>query len=82
MDAIDFRKGKNGVDINLLAFQTPDCIYYFDSCPTSLGSYSNQGHAWQFKVPDNLKFQATTNLLEFLATVTTPRINIINGRLN
>jgi hypothetical protein len=47
-------KAKQGIDMNLLAFQLPDCIYYSDSCPTGLGGYSNQGHAWRFKVPDNL----------------------------
>jgi hypothetical protein len=33
-------------------------------------------------VPDDLKLQATINLLEFLAAMITPWINIINSRLN
>jgi hypothetical protein len=49
-------KAKNGINMNLLAFRTPDCVYYSDSCPACLGSYSNQGKAWQFKVPNELKF--------------------------
>jgi hypothetical protein len=49
-------KAKNEINMNLLAFWTANCIYYSDSCPPGLGGYSNQGHAWQFKVPDNLKF--------------------------
>jgi hypothetical protein len=49
-------KAKYGINMNLLAFWTPDHIYYSDSCPDGLGGYSNQGHAWQFKVPGNLKF--------------------------
>jgi hypothetical protein len=47
-------KAKQGIDMNLLAFRLPDRIYYSDSCPAGLGGYSNQGHAWRFKVPDNL----------------------------
>jgi hypothetical protein len=37
---------KNGVDMNLLAFRSPDCIYYSESCPAGLGGYSDQGRAW------------------------------------
>ncbi len=38
-------KAKQGIDMNLLAFRSPDRIYYSDSCPASLGGYSVQGHA-------------------------------------
>ena len=33
-------KAKNGIDMNLLAFRSPDRIYYSDSCPHGLGGYS------------------------------------------
>ncbi len=56
IDAIDFRQAKNGINMNLLSFSTPDCVYYSDSCPAGLGGYSNQRNAWQFKVPHKLKF--------------------------
>jgi hypothetical protein len=49
-------KAKNGIDMNLLAFRTPDCIYHSNSCPAGFGGYSNQGNAWQFKVPNKQKF--------------------------
>ncbi len=75
-------KAKQGIDINLLAFLLPDCIYYSDSCPAGLGGYSNQGHGWHFKVPDDLQFRASNKLLEFLATIITPWTNIIGGRLS
>jgi hypothetical protein len=42
-------KAKEGIDMNLLAFRSPDRIYYSNSCPAGLGGYSNQGHAWQLK---------------------------------
>jgi hypothetical protein len=53
-----------------------------DSCPHGLGGYSNQGHAWRFKVPDKYLFRASNNLLEFLAAIITPWIDIIEGRLS
>jgi hypothetical protein len=81
-DAINIEKAKEGIDMNLLAFRSPDRVYYSNSCPACLGGYSNQGHAWHFKVPDDLQFRATISLLKFLAGIITPWINIINGRLN
>ena len=56
-------------------------IYYSDSCPAGLGGYSDQGNVWRFKLPDNLQFHALNNLLEFLAAIITPWIDIIKGRL-
>jgi hypothetical protein len=76
-------KAKKGIDMNLLAFRSPDRIYYSDSCPAGLGlgGYSNQGRAWRFKVPDEHLFKASNNLLEFLAAVIAPWIDIIKNRL-
>jgi hypothetical protein len=73
-------KAKQGIDMNLLAFRLPDCIYYSDSCPAGLGGYSDQGHALRFKVPDDLQFRASNNLLKFLAAIITPWIDIIGRR--
>ena len=74
-------KAKKGIDMNLLAFWSPDRINYLDSCPVGLGGYSDQGFAWRFTIPDNLLFRASNNLLEFLAAVITPWIDIIHGSL-
>lgn len=74
-------KARKGIDMNLLAFRSPDRIYYSDSCPHGLGGYSDQGSAWRFQIPDDLLFRASNNLLEFLAAIITPWIDIINGRL-
>jgi hypothetical protein len=65
-------KSKGGIDINLLGFRSPDRIYYSDSCPAGLGGYSNQGFALRFRIPDNLLFRVSNNLLEFLAAIITP----------
>jgi hypothetical protein len=57
-------KIKQGINMNLLAFQAPNRIYYSDSCPAGLGGYSNQGYVWHFKTLEDLQFQATNNLLK------------------
>jgi hypothetical protein len=74
-------KAKQSINMNLLVFQSPNRVYYSNSCPAGLRRYSNQGHAWCFKVPNNLQFRASNNLLvlEFLAAIITPWINIIGG---
>ena len=74
-------KAREGVDMNLLAFRSPDHVYYLDLCPAGLGGYSNQGRAWRFKVPDEHLFKASNNLFEFLAAVISPWIDVIKGRL-
>ncbi len=68
--------------MNSLAFRAPNRIYYSDSCPAGLGEYSDEGHAWRFQVPTNLQFRATNNLLEYLAAIITPWVDILAGRLN
>jgi hypothetical protein len=76
------KKVKHGIDINLLALWLPDWVYYSDSCPTGLGGHSNQGHAWRFKVPNDLQFHVTNNLLKFIASMIMPWMDIIKSRLN
>ena len=75
-------KAKGGIYMNSLGFHPSDRIYYLDSCPAGLGGYSNQGFAWCFRIPDNLLFRTSNNLLEFLAAIITPWIDILSGHLN
>ena len=76
------KKAKGRIDMNLLGFCSPDRIYYSDSCPAGLGNYSNQGFACCFRIPDDLLFRASNNLLEFLVAIVMPWVDIINGRLS
>ncbi len=75
-------KSKRGIDMDLLSFRSPDRIYYLYSCPAGLGGYSNQGFVWRFRIPDDLLFRASNNLLEFLMAIIMPWIDIIGGRLS
>jgi hypothetical protein len=72
-------KAKKGINMNLLAFQSPNQVYYLGSCPAGLGGYSNQEFALHFKVDNNNHFWVTDNLLEYLSAIITPWINLING---
>ncbi len=73
------KKAKEGIDMNLLAFRSPDRMYYSNSCPAGLSGYNNQGYAWRFKVLDNLQVRVTNNLLKFLAMIISPKnVNFSN----
>jgi hypothetical protein len=74
-------KCHQGIDLNLIAFRQPTHIYRSDSCLAGLGRYSHKGFAWQFYLPDKLKFHASNNLLEHLAAIIMPWIDIIAGYL-
>jgi hypothetical protein len=69
--------GGKGVDMNLIAYLTPTHVYHSDLCPASLGGYSNKGFAWRYSIPQSLQFQASNNLLKFLAAIITPWIDIV-----
>jgi hypothetical protein len=79
---LDFLKIANaGISLNSIAFQQPTHIYWSNSCPAGLGSYSHKGFAWRWYIPENPKFRASNNLLEHLAAIISPCIDILAGRL-
>jgi hypothetical protein len=67
--------------MNLIAYRAPTRVYCSDSCPVGLGGYSNEGWAWRWRIPPELRFRASNNLLEYLAAVVSPWIDIRAGRL-
>eukprot|EP00957_Ditylum_brightwellii_P138044 10524181-Ditylum_brightwellii.AAC.1 len=44
-------------------------------------SYSHEGWAWRFYIPEHLQFRALNNLLDHIAAVIMPWIDVISGRL-
>ena len=70
-----------GVSMNSIVYRRPTHVYRSDSCPAGLGGYSDSGFAWRFYLSEGLKFRATNNLLEHIAAIITPWIDIIRGRL-
>jgi len=75
-------KAHVGIDMNLISYRRPTHIYRSDSCPFGLGGYSDEGFAWRFELPPNLRFRASNNLLEFMASIISPWIDIIAKRLS
>ena len=73
---------KKGIDMNLIAFRKPTHIYRSDSCPFGLGGYSDEGFAWRFEIPEDLCFRASNNLLEYIASIITPWVDMLTGQLN
>ncbi len=71
----------NGISLNSIAFRQPTHVYRSDSCPAGLGGYSHKGFAWRWYLPADLKFRALNNLLEHLAAIISPWIDILAGRL-
>ena len=67
--------------MNIISYRRPTHIYRSDSCPYGLGGYSNEGFAWRFELPTHLRFRASNNVLEYIASIISPWIDIIEGRL-
>jgi len=72
-------KCRERIDLNLIAFRRPTHVSRSDTCPAGLGGYSHKGFTWRFYIPDDLKFHTSNNLLEHLAVIITPWVNIIDG---
>jgi hypothetical protein len=69
-----------GISMNAIVCQ-PTHIYHSDSCPAGMRGYSDSGFAWHYYIPAGLQFRAINNLLEHLAAIITPWIDIIANRL-
>ncbi len=67
--------------MNLIAFRRPTHIYWSDSCLFGLGGYSDIGFAWRFEIPEALWFRASNNLLEYLASIISPWVDMLAGSL-
>jgi hypothetical protein len=47
---------RQGMDMNLIAFRCPTHVFWLDFCPFGLGGYSDEGLAWRFEIPKDLRF--------------------------
>jgi hypothetical protein len=70
-------RARDGVNMNQIAYRHPTHIYQSDSCPAGLGGYSHEGFAWHSYLDNDVKFRALNNLLEHLASIISPWINIL-----
>jgi hypothetical protein len=72
----------NGNSMNIIVYWHPTHIYRSDSCPAGLGGYSNSSFAWCYYLKPEHQFQVTNNLLEHIAAIITPWVDIIQGCLH
>ena len=70
-----------GMSMNLLTYRQVDTLYRSDACPAGLGGYSNKGRAWRFYIPLELQLRATLNMLEHLASIIGPWIDVIENNM-
>jgi hypothetical protein len=67
----------DSISMNIIVYQRPTHIYRSDSCPAGLGGYRDSGFAWGYYLKPGHQFQATNNLLEHIAAIITPWVDII-----
>ena len=70
-----------GVSMNYIALRAPTHCFRADACPWGIGGYSSSGQAWRYYIAPSLLFRATLNMLEFLASVVTVWVEILEGRV-
>jgi hypothetical protein len=74
-------KAFTGVDMNLTSFMRPTHIYRSDSCPFGLGCYLHKGFAWRLELQEQYCFRASINLLEIIALIITPWMDMMAKRI-
>ena len=72
---------KWGIYMNLIAFHWLTHIYWANPCLFGLGGYLDEGFAWCFELPEELCSRATNNFLEYIASIISPWIDMLAGRL-
>ena len=60
-------RAKQGVNMNLLTFGTPDVVYICDASECGLDRFASHGRAWTYQIPERLRNRAHINILEYLA---------------
>jgi hypothetical protein len=69
--------GNDGISMNQIAYCKPTHVYRLNSCLRGLGGYSYKGFVWHYYLPEDLQLSASNNLLEHIASIISPWIDII-----
>jgi len=70
-------KAEAGISLNLLSYRQPSHILCSDACVHGVsGASITAGAGWQWKLPMDLLLWATLNVLEYMASYITIRIDI------
>ena len=77
------KRAEQGVSMNTMVFRKPDHIYISDASEHGLGGFAlNDGRAWRYIIPPNLRGRAHINLLEFIVQVVSIWIDNIDNKIN
>jgi hypothetical protein len=75
-------KAKAGIPINNIVFQKPSLFYRSDASGLGIGGYNiSTGSAWHLEIPVHLRLRASFNSLEFIASIITIWIDILNNEI-
>jgi hypothetical protein len=69
--------GNDGISMNQIAYRKPTHVYRSDWCPGGLEGYSHKGFVWCYYLPEDLQCCVSNNLLEHIASIISPWIDII-----
>jgi hypothetical protein len=76
------KRAFEGVSMNTVVTQVPDCIYRNDACEYGLGGFSlKTGRAWRYEIPACFIGRRSINFLEFLAAVVSIMLGIFEGEI-
>ena len=74
-------RAKDGVNMNLITFRSPNKIYINDASEHGLGGFATHGRAWSYEIPEHLRGRAHINLLEFIAQLISIWIDILEKKI-
>jgi hypothetical protein len=80
---LDFlEQAHRGISLNILTIREPTTLYRADACKHGIGGFNVfHGRAWRFEISPDLQNRATLNVLEFLASIVGPWIDLLEGNL-
>jgi hypothetical protein len=72
-----------GIPINHIVFRKPNIFYRSDAYEFGIGGYNLiSGRAWRFELPVNLRLRSSLNSLEFIASVITIWVDILENKIS
>ena len=75
-------EASTGISINNIVFRKPNIFYRSDASEFGIGGYNLiSGSAWRFELPIHLRLRSSLNSLEFLASVITIWVDILENKV-
>ena len=72
-----------GMSLNLLTTRSPNHWWRSDACEHGIGGYNlKTGQAWQWEIPEDLRFRVSINVLEFIGNYVNFCLAVDSGDLS